>query len=30
MQRDDAYILDILNAAESALSFGKGLSKKEF
>lgn len=30
MQRDDAFILDILNAAETARKFTDNLTKKEF
>ena len=30
MQRDDAFLLDILNAAETARNFSHHLSKKEF
>ena len=30
MQRDDAFLLDILNAAETARKFSSNLTKKEF
>ncbi len=30
MQRDDAFLLDILNAAETAIKFSKDLTKKDF
>ena len=30
MQRDDAFVLDILNAAETAIKFSEHLTKKEF
>ncbi len=30
MQRDDAFLLDILNAAKTARKFGANLTKKEF
>jgi uncharacterized protein with HEPN domain len=30
MQRDDAFLLDILNAAETARKFSHNLTKKEF